>query len=106
MLSPDQGSPDALRIVVTDDDHNKAYVLSRTLSFAGHCIFTAYDGAAAYDLLVMLPNIHLLITNSRLGWIDGPDLVRKARAVNPMLPILQVGNARGARATIRPMSRR
>ena len=39
---------------------------------------------------MQLPYIDLLITNTRLGAVDGPELMRRARAVRPGMPILHV----------------
>jgi hypothetical protein len=37
-----------------------------------------------------MPNIDLLITNTRLGAVDGPELMRRTRALRPDMPILHV----------------
>jgi CheY-like chemotaxis protein len=87
--SPSEG----WRIIVTDDTPDKLYALSKTLRQAGHCVFAAYDGQSALELVELLPDIDLLITNTRLGLIDGPELMQYTRKLKPDLPILHVAHA-------------
>jgi CheY-like chemotaxis protein len=53
-------------------------------------VFAAYDGQSALELVVQLPDIDLLITNTRLGVVDGPELMRRTRQRRPDMPILHV----------------
>jgi len=78
------------RIIATDDSTSKLSTLVQTLRGAGHCVFAAYDGESAFELIVQLPVIDLLITNTRLGVVDGPELMRRTRELRPDLPILHV----------------
>jgi CheY-like chemotaxis protein len=64
--------------------------LTSTLQDAGHCVYAAYDGLAALELVTQLPNIDLLVTNTRLGTVDNAELIRQARELRPDLPILHV----------------
>ena len=76
-MSTPVGHRDGWRIIVTDDNPTKLYALTMTLRDAGHCV-------------VQLPDIDLLITNTRLGFVDGPELMRRSRDVLPGLAILHV----------------
>jgi CheY-like chemotaxis protein len=72
-------------------------MLTGILRDAGHTVFCAYDGLSAIELMLQVPNLSLLITNTRLGHvdgvtIDGPKLIRLARRLQPGLPILHVGD--------------
>ena len=78
------------RIIATDDSTSKLSAIVETLRQAGHCVFAAYDGQSALELVVQLPSIDLLITNTRLGRVDGPELMRRTRALRPGMPILHV----------------
>jgi two-component system cell cycle sensor histidine kinase/response regulator CckA len=80
------------RIIVTDDSPDKLYALTKTLREAGHCVFAAYDGEAALELVTLLPNVNLLVTNTRLGIVDGATLMRATRRLRPDLPILHVSH--------------
>ena len=81
---------DGWRIIATDDNTSKLSALVNTLRDAGHCVYAAYDGQSALELVALLPNIDLLITNTRLGVVDGPELMRRTRKMRPDLPILHV----------------
>lgn len=90
MASAAHGSREGRRIVVTDDSRSKLSVVTDALREAGHCVFAAYDGASALELVVQLPFIDMLVTNTRLGVVDGPELMRRAREARPGLPIIHV----------------
>jgi CheY-like chemotaxis protein len=53
-------------------------------------VFAAYDGQSALELVVQIPDIDLLITNTRLGALDGPELMRRVRDLRADMPILHV----------------
>jgi CheY-like chemotaxis protein len=89
-MSSSPGRRDGWRIIATDDNTSKLSSLVHTLREAGHCVFAAYDGLSALELVVQLPDIDLLITNTRLGIVDGPELMRRTREIKPGLPILHV----------------
>jgi DNA-binding response OmpR family regulator len=78
------------RIIATDDNTSKLSAIVQTLRDAGHCVFAAYDGQSASELVAQIPDIDLLITNTRLGAVDGPELMRRAREQRPDMPILHV----------------
>ena len=78
------------RIIATDDNTSKLSALTEALRAAGHCVFAAYDGESALELVSLLPHVDLLVTNTRLGAVDGPELMRRARVMRPGLPILHV----------------
>jgi CheY-like chemotaxis protein len=71
MPSPAHGSREGRRIIVTDDTPISSSPLPTPSARPGHCVFAAYNGAAALELVTQLPFIDLLVTNTRLGIIDG-----------------------------------
>lgn len=83
--------PRARRIVVTDDDPKLMAFLVDTLRSAGHCVFAAYDGDSACELALLVPDMDLLITNTRIGEVSGRQLIRLVRSDKPGLPILHIG---------------
>ena len=91
MSGPDK-LPDVLHIVVTDYDPDNLQHLTTPLREAGHCVFAAYDGDSAFELVCQLPQIDLLITNTRLAGLDGAKLMRQTRQLLPDLPILHVAH--------------
>ena len=78
------------RIIATDDSTSKLSAIVHTLREAGHCVFAAYDGQSALELVAQLPDVDILITNTRLGRVDGPELMRRTRELRPDMPILHV----------------
>ena len=93
MQPPAPDGKDGWRILVTDDNPTKLYALTQTLRDAGHCVFAAYDGESALELVMLLPDLDLLITNTRLGVVDGLELMRRTRQLKPGLPILHVAHS-------------
>ena len=91
-MSVPPGRRNGRRIIVTDDNPTKRYALTQTLRDAGHCVFAAYDGESALELVVLLADVDLLITNTRLGLVDGAELMRRTRGFRPDLPILHVSH--------------
>ena len=80
------------RIVVTDDDPALMAFLVTTLRDAGHCVFAAYDGESACELSLLIPELDLLVTNTRWGVVTNRDLIKGVRSKRPELPILHVGD--------------
>lgn len=92
MTSPPSGLRHGAHIVVADEKPALLDMMVRTLRAADHCVFQAYDGLAALELVLALRDIDLLITNTRMPGLNGAELIRKVRAKLPKLPILYVRN--------------
>jgi DNA-binding response OmpR family regulator len=80
------------RIVVTDDDPALMAFLVTTLRDAGHCVFAAYDGESACELALLIPELDLLVTNTRWGIVTNRELIEAVRSKRPELPILHIGD--------------
>lgn len=63
-----------------------------TLRKEDHCVFQAYDGLAALELTLSLREIDLLITNTSMPGLRGPELIRQVREKLPTIPILYIRN--------------
>ncbi|MBT9573843.1 MAG: response regulator [Pseudomonas umsongensis] len=93
MLEPDL-PPQRVRIV--DDDKDARELLSEILALDGIRCMTAASGETALKMLVSeaeikKPSIGLLITDLRMGNVDGLELVRQIReTVRAALPIIIV----------------
>jgi CheY-like chemotaxis protein len=85
---------------VTDDAAVKLYTITQILRDAGHCVFAAFDGRSALELVATLPAVNLLVTNTRLGFVDGPELMRRSRELQPGLPIIHVVSQRDEQAPL------
>jgi CheY-like chemotaxis protein len=78
------------RIIAPDCDHAKLRAVAEILRDAGHCVFAVPDGRSALELVIQLPNIDLLLTNTRLGAMTGPELIRLVRYMRPSVRLLHV----------------
>jgi two-component system cell cycle sensor histidine kinase/response regulator CckA len=74
-------------LLVEDEDMVRA-VAERALSRQGYTVLTAENGEAALELLAANPRPDLLISDVMMPLMDGPTMVRHARAQYPDLPIL------------------
>jgi len=101
MSSPPPALPSGAHIVVADEKRALLDMMVQTLRSANHRVFQAYDGQAAYELALALHTIDLLITNTEMPGLKGPELIRRLRRLMPALPILYIrnqGRAAGAPA--------
>jgi DNA-binding NtrC family response regulator len=93
MLEPDLPPQ---RVLIVDDDKDARELLSEILALDGIRCMTAASGEAALKMLVTeaeikKPSIGLLITDLRMGHIDGLELIRQVReSVRAALPIIIV----------------
>jgi DNA-binding response OmpR family regulator len=81
-----------LRIVVTDDNAQLLTAIVKILAEAGHAVFAAYDGRSACELAEYIPNLDLVISNTRICNVNVPELIVRVRAKKPWLAILHVGD--------------
>lgn len=89
---PSAGSSRGLRIVVTDDNPQLLTTLVQMLAEAGHAVFAAYDGLSACELAEYIPNLDLVISNTRICNVKVPELIVRVRAKKPWLAILHIGD--------------
>ena len=93
MLEPDLPPQ---RVLIVDDDKDARELLSEILALDGIRCMTAASGETALKMLVSeaeikKPSIGLLITDLRMGNVDGLALVRQIReTVRAALPIIIV----------------
>ncbi|MFA5988598.1 MAG: response regulator [Sphingomonas sp.] len=74
-------------LLVEDEDMVRA-VAERALTRQGYTVLTAEHGEAALEVLAQHPRPDLLISDVVMPMMDGPTMVRHARARYPDLPIL------------------
>ena len=63
------------------------------LRMSGYCVFQAYDGEAAAELCRELPDIGLLVVDTKGTGMYTPALVRTTRKIHPGLPVLHIGKS-------------
>jgi two-component system cell cycle sensor histidine kinase/response regulator CckA len=101
MGSPAPGA--SRRILVVDDEPALRYMVARAFRERGYDVVEAGDGMAGLDLVLSasLP-FHLVITNSHMPHIDGPELAARLREFDPRLPILHLSGSHGSRKNMPP----
>ena len=55
-------------------------------------MYAAYNGFVALQQATSIPDLDLLITNTRLRGLDALELIRRVRVARPTLPILHIGD--------------
>ena len=91
-MSPHSRLHSGAHIVCADRNPELLDMIVRTLREDDHCVFQAYDGLAALELCLHLRRIDLLITNTSMPGLNGPQLIRRVREELPTLAILYVKN--------------
>jgi DNA-binding response OmpR family regulator len=91
-MSPRTSGDDCRNIVVADEDKAIAGLVIETLLNDGHAVFHAYDGLSATQLALGLKVCDLVISNTRVGGVDGLDLIHELRDRLPTLAILYLAN--------------
>ena len=76
-----------MRILLVEDERTLAEALGDALREAGHDPAVLHDGAAALAWLAE-HSCDLVVTDVRLPGADGIELLRRARAVDPPLPVV------------------
>ncbi|KNH45721.1 response regulator [Pseudomonas lini] len=101
MLEPDLPPQ---RVLIVDDDKDSRELLSEILGLDGiHCM-TAASGEAALKLLETKSSIGLVITDLRMGHVDGLELIRQVReSARAALPIIIVSGDADVKDAIEAM---
>jgi CheY-like chemotaxis protein len=73
-------------VLVVDDDASQRTMLSLSLRRAGYPTLTAADGFEALELIATRP-VGFLVTDGRMGAMDGFELSRRAKDLRPGLRI-------------------
>jgi two-component system nitrogen regulation response regulator GlnG len=77
----------APRILIVDDERDLRWVLRGLFEDAGFQVTEAEDGLAALQALpAVCPDV--LLTDVRMPHVTGPELLRRARALQPDLPVV------------------
>jgi CheY-like chemotaxis protein len=87
-------------VVVVDDDNVTLELVERTLST--YRVSTARDGREALAILSTAEPVDLLLTDYMMPMMTGEELVHRARAYRPDLPVLIMTGHGTAVADIEP----
>jgi len=77
----------SLHILIVDDDKRMTRTLADILSLAGHNLTEAYSGPQALEK-VREQTFDCVLTDVRMPGMDGVELHRKLRSVQPGLPVI------------------
>jgi two-component system nitrogen regulation response regulator GlnG len=77
------------RIVIADDDSSMARLLGNVLSREGLTPLLAKDGTEALQL-VRAGDPDVMLTDIRMPGMDGMELMRKAKEIDPELPVILI----------------
>ncbi|MBE6382694.1 MAG: sigma-54-dependent Fis family transcriptional regulator [Lentisphaerae bacterium] len=78
------------KILVVDDEKPTRDVMARILSAAGYETLTAPDADAAMKVVASVPDLALLVTDYKMPGENGVELIRKAKAANPLLACILI----------------
>jgi DNA-binding NtrC family response regulator len=96
MSSPTVGGSDRRRILVVDDEVAVRALVARAFRERGYHVVEMPDGLAGLDAVhsSSLP-FDLVITNSRMPHLSGPQLANCLRQEDPTLPIIHISGSHG-----------
>lgn len=77
------------RILVIDDEENMRWVLERAIRNEGYEVESAGTGQEGLDLLKQ-KNASLLVLDLKLPDLDGLEVFKQARLINPKLPVIMI----------------
>jgi two-component system, NtrC family, response regulator HydG len=77
------------RVLIVDDEPDMVENCARILARAGYTCQTATDSRAALALLESAPP-DLLLTDLKMPGMDGMELLRRARDLDPALPVIMI----------------
>jgi two-component system, cell cycle sensor histidine kinase and response regulator CckA len=94
MSSPTSGPSDRRRILVVDDEVALRALIARAFRERGYDVMEMNDGIGGLDAVrsASLP-FDLVITNSRMPHLSGPQLAECLRQENPDLPIIHISGS-------------
>ncbi|HYC31236.1 MAG TPA: response regulator [Gemmatimonadales bacterium] len=77
--------------MVGDDEPRLLAVTTQVLREAGYTVFATYNGYSTSQAALMVAELDLLITNTRMADLAAPELIRRVRREKPGLPVLHIG---------------
>ncbi len=76
------------KVLIVDDDFGLREDAAAILRGLGYGVLTAASPATALQALSEHPDVHAMITDVAMPGMTGPDLIERARAIRPGLPVL------------------
>lgn len=90
-----------MRVLIAEDDFTSRTVLASVLKKNGHEVVETVNGAEAWDELQKLDAPKLVILDWMMPEMDGPEVVRRVRAIqSPQPPYIIILTSKGEKADI------
>jgi DNA-binding response OmpR family regulator len=86
--------PKRRSVLIVDDDESLLEILAERLRTEGFEVWTACDGAHGYSCYCRRPT-ELVITDIQMPVLNGLDMMRYIRAINPVVTTIYVSGAVG-----------
>jgi type IV pilus assembly protein PilB len=72
-----------VKVLIAENDARSRRIFKKTVKELGHECLLAKDGLEAWELYQNTPEVDVVISDRTLPGIDGPELYRRIRRVNP-----------------------
>jgi two-component system NtrC family response regulator len=80
-----------VRILLAEDEDRLRRLMEILLADKGHALTLCRDGAEAWETFQASPgNFDLILTDVRMPRMDGLELLRRVRQIDPLLPVLVI----------------
>jgi CheY-like chemotaxis protein len=98
-------APQALSILVVDDEELVRMATAEMLRTLGHDVVEAEGGAEALQLLKARQDIQIVVTDYKMPRMDGAELAQHVRAAKPSMPMLLISGYTGTADPIADLPR-
>ena len=72
-----------MKVLIAENDARSRQILKNTVEELGHQHLLASDGLEAWELYQNTPEVDVVISDRTLSGIDGPELCRRIRGIDP-----------------------
>ena len=83
-------APDAIKILVVEDDNNLREALTDTLHLANYAVVAAKNAEEALKRLAEHDDLRMIISDVNMGAMSGHDLLREVKANFPHIPMMLI----------------
>jgi PAS domain S-box-containing protein len=93
-----------MRILIVDDSQSDRLLAMREVRKGfPNAEFVEADGPEPFDAALAEGRIDVVITDYRMGWFDGLDVVRRVKTLHPQLPVLMLTGTGGEEVAVEAM---
>ena len=88
------------KILVVDDDETDRILIGRMLESEGHEVVYARDGRDALRVLEKIPGLDAIITDLRMPFLHGLELIQDRREAGDSIPIIAVSGVEAIQLSV------